>query len=72
MFRIERSEGSCWTASCMCSDVEFNVLSVESEEEVFIVKPKSEVPKSKVPKSRPKGLGLTLESHGPPTPPTHL
>ena len=29
-----------------------------------IVKPKSEVPKSKVPKSRPKGLGLTLKSHG--------
>ena len=23
-------------------------------------------PKSKVPKSRPKGLGLTLKSHGPP------
>ena len=37
-----------------------------------IVKPKSEVPKSKVPKSRPKGLGLTLKSHGPPPhPPTH-
>ena len=34
-----------------------------------IVKPESEVPKSKVPKSRPKGLGLTLKSHGPP--PTH-
>ncbi len=33
--------------------------------------PKSKVPKSKVPKSRPKGLGLTLKSHGPPTPPTH-
>ena len=31
-----------------------------------IVKPESEVPKSKVPKSRPKGLGLTLKSHGPP------
>ena len=31
-----------------------------------IVKPKSEVPKSKVLKSRPKGLGLTLKSHGPP------
>ena len=28
-------------------------------------------PESKVPKSRPKGLGLTLKSHGPPTPPTH-
>ena len=28
--------------------------------------PKSE---SKVQKSRPKGLGLTLKSHGPPTPP---
>ena len=27
-------------------------------------------PKSKVPKSRPKGLGLTIKSHGPPTPPT--
>ena len=26
-------------------------------------------PKSKVPKSRPKGLGLKLKSHGPPTPP---
>ena len=25
-------------------------------------------PKSKVPKSRPKGLGLTLKSHGPPHP----
>ena len=37
----------------------------------IIVKPKSEVPKSKVPKSRPKGLGLTLKSHGPPTPPPH-
>ena len=38
-----------------------------------IVKPESEVPKSKVPKSRPKGLGLTLKSHGPPTtpPPQH-
>ena len=24
-------------------------------------------PKSKVPKSRPKGLGLTLKSHGPPS-----
>ena len=34
-----------------------------------IVKPKSEVPKSKVAKSRPKGLGLTLKSHGPPTSP---
>ena len=30
-----------------------------------IVKPKSE---SKVPKSRPKGLGRTLKSHGPPPP----
>ena len=29
-----------------------------------IVKPESEVPKSKVPKSRPKGLGMTLKSHG--------
>ena len=29
-----------------------------------IVKSESEVPKSKVPKSRPKGLGLTLKSHG--------
>ena len=39
---------------------------------IIIVKPKSEVPKSKVPKSRPKGLGLTLESHGPPPHhPTH-
>ena len=38
---------------------------------VKIVKPKSEVPKSKVPKSRPKGLGLTLKSHGPPPPPPH-
>ena len=32
--------------------------------------PKSQLsspkPKSKVPKSRPKGLGLTLKSHGPP------
>ena len=29
-------------------------------------------PKSKVPKLRPKGLGLTLKSHGPPpTPPPH-
>ena len=37
---------------------------------VLIVKPKSKVPNSKFPKSRPKGLGLTLESHGPPTPPT--
>ena len=36
---------------------------------ISIVKPESEVPKSKVPKSRPKGLGLTLKSHGPP--PTH-
>ena len=27
-------------------------------------------PESKVPKSRPKGLGLTLKSHGPPTCPT--
>ncbi len=38
-----------------------------------IVKPESEVLKSKVPKYRPKGLGLTLKSHGPPlhpTPPT--
>ena len=33
-----------------------------------IVKPKSEVPKSKVPKAKPKGLGLTLKSHGPPPP----
>ena len=31
-----------------------------------IVKPKAEVQKSKVPKSRPKGLGLTIKSHGPP------
>ena len=36
---------------------------------IIVVKPESEVPKSKVPKSRPKGLGLTLKSHGPPTPP---
>ena len=36
-----------------------------------IVKPKSEVPKSKVPKSRPKGLGLTLKSHGPCGHPPH-
>ena len=35
----------------------------------IFVKPESEVPKSKVPKSRPKGLGLTLKSHGPPPPP---
>ena len=28
---------------------------------IHIVKPESEVPKS-----RPKGLGLTLKSHGPP------
>ena len=28
-------------------------------------------PKSKIPKSRPKGLGLTLKSHGPPPPPHH-
>ena len=36
-----------------------------------IVKPKSRSPKSKVPKSRPKGLGMTIKSHGPPThPPT--
>ena len=33
----------------------------------LIVKSKFEVPESKVPKSRPKGLGLTLKSHGPPT-----
>ena len=38
---------------------------------ISIVKPKSKVPKSKVPKSRPKGLGLTLKSHGPATPPHH-
>ena len=37
---------------------------------MLVVKPKSEVPKSKVPKSRPKGLGLTLKSYGPPTDPT--
>ena len=42
-------------------------------EEIFwafdvFVKPSPEVPKSKVPKPRPKGLGLTLKSHGPPTP----
>ncbi len=29
--------------------------------QITIVKPESEVPKS-----RPKGLGLTLKSHGPP------
>ena len=34
----------------------------------IIVKPSPEVPKSKVPKPRPKGLGLTLKSHGPPPP----
>ena len=33
---VFRIEGPCWTGSCMGSDVEFNVLSVESEEEVFI------------------------------------
>ena len=32
---------------------------------VAVVKPESEVPESKVPQSRPKGLGLTLKSHGP-------
>ena len=36
----------------------------------LIVKPESEVPKSKVPKLRPKGLGLTLKSHGPSPHPT--
>ena len=33
---VFRIEGPCWTGSCMGSDVEFKVLSVESEEEVFI------------------------------------
>ena len=33
---VFRIEGPCWTGSCMGSDVEFKVLSVESEEQVFI------------------------------------
>ena len=43
-----------------------SVCPVISVLELIIVKPKSEVPKS-----RPKGLGLTLKSHGPPPHPTH-
>ena len=35
-------------------------------------KPKLSSQKSKVPKSRPKGLGLTLKSYEPPTPPTWI
>ena len=38
-------------------------LDMECTGTLIIVKPKSQVPKS-----RPKGLGLTLKSHGPPTP----
>ena len=47
------------------------VVPLSSGANRLIVKPKSEVPKSKVPNSRPKGLGLTLKSHGPPHHPPH-
>ena len=55
----------CFMFQCVgnCRIVKLCQLSIFP----LIVKPKSEVPKSKVPKSRPKGLGLTLKSHGPPT-----
>ena len=33
---VFRIEGPCWTGSCMGSDVEFKVLYVGSDEQVFI------------------------------------